>query len=333
MARRRSISTPIILGVFTVVLSIALLVAWILVLVRNLGVSEYVAETAWLLPLGSTSFAVIIAVLVMFSVFLVREIRMVNRQSRFIDSVTHELKTPLASLKLCLETLDRDDLASAQRFSVRQMMIDDVARLSKFIDDVLEANRLSGHHKGHSVEDVVLKDLVQHCADSITRYHKQRPDAIRNRVSGAYVLATDRTVLETVIKNLLDNAVKYSNDSPEGGVEVTVDARADARYLTIEVADRGVGIPRKQLKNVFERFYRVEDESVRMRKGTGLGLYVAAALVRVLGGKLTASSEGLDQGTTMTVRLPARSLRTVAEPSSSDEPAADAPPVESERVR
>lgn len=303
--RKRSISFPIILGVFTVVLSLALLVGWILVLVQNLSLDEGASPTAWLLPLGSTSFVVIIAVLVLFSVFLVREIRMVNRQSRFIDSVTHELKSPLASLKLCLETLARTDLPETRRDEVRRMMIDDVERLTVFIDDVLEASRLTSHEKGYALDDVRLHDLVEHCAESVLGYHKQASATIRNDVPRDLVLSTDRTVLETVIKNLLDNAVKYSLDHEGRAAEVKVGTHIDTRFLHIDVTDRGVGIPRTQIKRVFERFYRVPDEAVRSRHGTGLGLYVAASLVRVLGGKLHAASDGPGSGTTMHIRLPA----------------------------
>jgi len=301
--RRRSISTPIVLGIFTVLLSIALLVGWILVLVQNLHLTERVGQNATLIVLGSLSFAVIITVLVLFSVFLVREIRMVNRQTRFVDSVTHELKSPLASLKLLIETLKRDDLMPGQRIEVHQMMLDDVDRLSIFIDDVLQASRLSYPGEGHALEDVVLADLVESCAGGIVRYYKQPPEAIEVRIPPGLILVTDRTVFETVIKNLLDNALKYSLglDRP---VLVTVDAHLEARHVHLKIRDRGVGIPKRYQRRIFERFYRVPHDSVRACHGTGLGLYVASALVRLLGGKLTVHSEGLDLGTVMHVKVP-----------------------------
>jgi len=301
--RRRSISLPIILGVVTVLLSIALLVGWILVLVQNLHLTARVGQNTTLIVLGSVSFAVIIAVLVLFSVFLVREIRMVNRQTRFIDSVTHELKSPLASLQLCIETLERDDLAPGQRVEVRQMMLDDVERLSIFIDDVLQASRLSYPREGHALQDIVLSDLVESCARGIVRHYKQPPEVIQVRIPPDIVVVTDRTVFETVIKNLLDNALKYSLglDRP---VEVTVEARLEARYIHMEIRDRGVGIPKSYQRRIFERFYRVPHDTVNARRGTGLGLFVASALIRLLGGKLTAHSDGLGQGTVMHVWVP-----------------------------
>lgn len=305
---RRNISIPIVLGVLSLGLSIALLVGWILVLVQNFSLTQPAAQNTWLLVLGSISFAVIITVLALFKVFLLREIRLVNRQTRFIDSVTHELKSPLASLKLCLETLERDDLASTQRCRVRRMMSDDVERLSILIDHVLEANRLSHGKDTHSLEEVELAGLVETCAEGILRYYKEKPEAVQVRVPRDLVVVTDRTALETVVKNLLDNAVKYSSglDQP---VEVSVDARLEAPDVHIEIRDRGVGIPRKHLKRVFERFYRVPDVEVRSRHGTGLGLYVASILVRRLSGKLSVRSDGVGSGTVLHLRIPARRSR------------------------
>jgi signal transduction histidine kinase len=293
---RRSISIPITLGVVSVALSIGLLVGWILVIVQDLSL-------IWLLVLGSASFVVIITVLVLFSVFLVREIRMVNRQTGFVDSVTHELKSPLASLKLCLETLERDDLASEQRVQLRQMMLDDVERLSIFIEDVIEASRLPDGREGYALDRVVVSELVKNCADGIARSYKQAPETIQVRIPPDLVLVTDKTALETVIKNVLDNAVKYSLglDLP---VDVRVETVLETRDVNIRIRDQGVGIPREHRKRIFERFFRVPHESVRSRRGTGLGLFVVSSLVRVLGGKLQVDSGGIGRGTLVQIRVP-----------------------------
>ncbi len=299
---RRSISTPITLGILSVALSIGLLVGWILVIVQNLSLT---ALNSWILALGSASFVVIIAVLVLFSIFLVREIRMVNRQTGFIDSVTHELMSPLASLKLCLETLERDDLVPVQRVQLHQMMIDDVARLSIFIEDVIEASRLSHRREGYPLEDVLLKELVETCAEEIRRYYKQPREAIRVRVPPDLVLVTDKTALQTVIKNLLDNAVKYSMDL-DHPVDVTVAADVDGSRARIRIDDRGVGIPVQHQRRIFERFYRAPHESVRARRGTGLGLFVVSALVRVLGGKVKVHSDGIGKGTCVEIDVPVK---------------------------
>lgn len=315
MSRRRSsISVPIMLAVLGVGLSIALLVAWSVILADSEALAHF---GTWLLVLGIISFAVIMSVLVMFAVYLVGQIREVTRQTRFIDSVTHELKSPLASLKLCLQTLGREGLTDDQRGQLGQMMHSDVDRLSTFIDDILTASRLttvlpSSRSEAHALSEVGLAELVDRVCEPIQRRYGLPPDAVVNAVPEELEIVTDDVALATVLTNLVDNAVKYSL-AAEGGspetIDVRVEATLDERVLRIEVRDQGVGIPAGQLKKVFERFYRVETEAVRSRRGVGLGLYVASQLVRSIGGRLTAHSEGPGRGTTMRVQLSRKGLK------------------------
>lgn len=285
-------------------LSVFLLVGWTTFTARNIAESGEVAQNVWLLILGVLSLVVIMSVLVMFSIFLAREILEVRRQDSFIDSVTHELKTPLASIKLCLQTLERPGLPPDKREALQRMMHADVDRLATFIDDVLQASRLAHEDTGMDVDEVRVAELAQHCADVVRSRHKVGPDAIRVEIDPELVVWTDQAALEIVVRNLLDNAVKYSGDV----VDVKVTARIDRprRAVFIEVRDRGIGIPQKDLKRIFHRFYRVADEGVRARKGTGLGLFVVSSLVRNLGGDIDAESEGKGKGSTLRVRLPLR---------------------------
>jgi signal transduction histidine kinase len=306
MARRRrirsSISTPITLGAITVLLSLALLVGWSFLLGQKIMRSADIAVDVWLLVLGALSFVLIITVLVLFVVSLARGIIEVRKQDSFIDSVTHELKSPLASLQLCLETLGREGLEVDAREQLRTMMLEDVDRLRAFIDDVLEANRLSYARAGMlNLSDVSLADLAEDCAEAVRARYKLLPEEITIDIEPELVVSTDRAALGLVVKNLIDNAAKYSGRPAR--VEVRGRRDAEGRVL-IEVSDSGIGIDRKNLKRVFHRFYRVEDEEVRQRRGTGLGLFVVWALVKQLGGKVRASSEGRGQGTTMRVELP-----------------------------
>jgi signal transduction histidine kinase len=306
MARRRkirsSISIPIALGAITVLLSIALLVGWSLLLGQKITRSVDVAGDVWLLVLGALSFVLIIVVLVLFVISLARGIIEVRRQDTFIDSVTHELKSPLASLQLCLETLGREGLEDDARKKLRRMMFEDVDRLRAFIDDVLEANRLSYARSGMlNLSDVPLSGLAEQCAEAVRVRHKLEPQEVSIDIDPDLVVTTDRAALEIVVKNLIDNAAKYS----ERPVRVQVVARRESdKKVRFEVSDNGIGIDRKNLKRVFHRFYRVEDQEVRERRGTGLGLFVVWALVKELGGDVQAFSEGRGQGTTVRVELP-----------------------------
>ena len=306
MARRRkirsSISVPITLGAITVLLSLALLVGWSFLLGQKIDRSVDIAGDVWLLVLGALSFVLIIVVLVLFVISLARGIIEVRKQDTFIDSVTHELKSPLASLQLCLETLGREGLDDDAREKLRRMMFEDVDRLRAFIDDVLEANRLSYARPGMlNLSDVPLSQLTEQCARAVRVRHKLEPEEVSVDIDTQIVVTTDRAALEIVVNNLIDNAAKYSGRPAR--VEVMA-RRESEKKVRFEVTDNGIGIDRKNLKRVFQRFYRVEDQEVRQRRGTGLGLFVVSALVKQLGGEVQAISKGRGQGTTMRVELP-----------------------------
>lgn len=316
MARRRknlrSISTPIILGAVSVPISLALLVGWTLLIAQNISSGTEVTLDVWLLVLGAISFVFLAIVLVLFSVYLAREILEVRRQDTFIDSVTHELKSPLASLKLCLETMARHDLPEDKREQLQFMMRDDVERLSVFIEDVLQASRLA--HSARSaanITDVQLAPLIDEVVDAVERRRHLDGGWVKVEVSPELVISTDETALGVILRNLVDNAVKYS-DPP---VSVRIAASRDARGRTrIDVTDHGIGIDPRQLQRVFQRFYRVGEGFARERKGTGLGLYVASALARTTGATLRALSEGLGKGTTMRIEYPASASVRVSDP-------------------
>ncbi|MEZ4429104.1 MAG: HAMP domain-containing sensor histidine kinase [Nannocystaceae bacterium] len=297
-----SISLPVILSSIAVTLAVAVLVGWILLIVRNKPLTQDIIANTWLLVAGIVSLAIIIAVLVLFLFFLIREIREVRRQTSFIDSVTHELKSPLAALKLCLETLAREGLPDRQREQLRGMMLDDVDRLSVFIDRVLTATRVSQERAAQTIQEFSLAALAERSVSTIVKRTKVDPAAVNVAIDPALRVATDEIALATALENLIDNAIKYSTPP----VRVDVIAGEDARgRLTIDVRDHGIGIPRGHQKRIFERFYRVPEEQVRERRGTGLGLYVVSALIRSLGGRVDASSPGPGEGATVRITLPA----------------------------
>lgn len=303
----RSISGPIVWGSVSATLTVVMLVGWIYVILKNQELTQQWVANFWLLVGGIVSLVAITTVLILFSVFLARQILEIRRQTTFIDSVTHELRSPLASIRLGLQTLGRGGLAQAQREQLREMMLDDTERLAAFIDDILEATRLEYGRAGQLISHVSLEDLLETCVATVTRRHKVDTDVVELDIDPGIELRTDATALETVLKNLLDNAIKYSNDP----VRVTVVGRArDRGMVELFVRDRGVGIPQSELRRIFDRFYRVDSEDVRARRGTGLGLFVVKALVEDLGGRLRAHSDGQDKGTTMTISLPMVPNRT-----------------------
>lgn len=308
----RSVKVPIILASVSVTLAVALLVGWTGLIIKNIELTQATLGNSWLLAGGAASFAVIMAVLIMFAVFLVREIGESVRQNRFIDSVTHELRSPLASVKLGVQTLERRNLTPAQRQKIHSMMMDDVQRLQLFIDDILQASRIGYGPADQPLSEVGVAELAERSGAWAATRHKCPPQVIDYEIDPSLSLWTDRTALETVLRNLLDNAIKYSDPPPK----VTVRAALVANNrIRIEVEDQGIGIPRKLQKRIFDRFYRVPMQSVNQRRGTGLGLHVAASHVKNLGGRLEAASAGPGTGTTMRFSLPLPSRPASAGPA------------------
>ncbi len=169
---------------------------------------------------------------------------------------------------------------------------------------MLTATRLSGDLRlSQHLADISLADLARRCAAGVLRRARVPDDAVRVEIADDLTITTDEVALAAVLENLIDNAIKYSGEAPEVVVRATTSPRGQ---VTLEVRDRGIGIPRTHLRRVFERFYRVPDEAVRARRGTGLGLYVVSALVRSLGGRAEAHSSGPGEGTTVRVILPVR---------------------------
>jgi signal transduction histidine kinase len=309
----RSLSTPITLTSVAVALSLALLVGWTLLVVDTLS-----SGTTWFLILGVVSIAFITTVLLMSGIALAREIVEGRRQRTFVDSVTHELKSPLASLGLCLETLSRSDLSEAQRAELRAMMRHDVERLSAFIDDVLVASRLAhGRRDPEPRRSVRVAEVFARANERVMARHSLASPELSIEIPETLTAATDPTALETILRNLLDNAMKYSaratptpdTEAPRGGTggetpTIAVKAAVNEGMLVLEVSDRGIGIAEPDLQRIFRRFYRADADDVRARSGTGLGLYVASELAVGLGGKLSARSDGVGCGSTFTLEIP-----------------------------
>ncbi|MCA9562426.1 MAG: HAMP domain-containing histidine kinase [Myxococcales bacterium] len=295
MRRPRSVSTAIVMMTIATALSITMLVGWTIV------ISTTASFSVVLLVGGILSFVFIMTVLLLSGIALVNEILEVRRQNSFIDSVTHELKSPLASLRLGLETLDRPNLNHRHRDQVHRMMINDVERLSGFIDDVLEASRLAHRSGALAVTMVDLSTLLANSGAKVRERYADRDVELVFDVPDDVQLRSDPTALEIIVKNLIDNAIKYSDEPATVSVRYRLDENARP---VIEVEDRGIGIPKEARSRIFKRFYRVDSEAVRTRNGTGLGLFVVASLARAIGGTVSADEARGGQGTMMRLTLP-----------------------------
>jgi two-component system, OmpR family, sensor histidine kinase SenX3 len=292
--RRGAIAFSITLGVLLVGGLVAFYIPWIILNERRLA----------LLIVGIVLFGILVAGVVLNTVFLVRELRRNERQDSFLNAVTHELKTPIASIRLYLETLQRRATTEEQKQDFYKIMLADSDRLLATVEQVLKAGELGArrHHEDRALLE--LAPLVADCiAITLQRYHlppaaielEPVPLGVRFHVRG---IPSD---LRTAVLNLLDNAVKYSPDSVHIRCSLTL-----VRYtnVALTITDTGVGLAPDQLKRIFKRFYRVPGRNAVKIKGTGLGLFLVRAITRQHGGKIAATSPGLNLGATITLTLP-----------------------------
>ena len=291
--RQKAIGFFITLCVLLVCAAVLLNIYWIVI------TEKQIIE----LLIGILLFALIIAGIIIYTVFLVMEIQRNEEHDTFINAVTHELKTPLASIRLYLDTLKARPVPDAQRQEFYDIMLADVERLRHTVDQVLKAAVAREKPRGTVRVPLDIGVLARECVDlAVTRHHLQPGSIALEAHDGASLMVHgDAEELRTVITNLLDNAVKYSGSAVRVSVAL---AAPSPDTIWVRVQDRGVGIPRKQLKRIFKRFYRVQARGIRQVKGTGLGLYIVRTIARAHGGRVFAQSEGEGRGSTFTVELP-----------------------------
>ena len=302
MAARRSIGTPLVLVVVLTVLAVTLAVGWyILVFSDARPVAAELTTLDWLLLiLGTVFFLLIIVGLVLMCIWLVREMRLNQRQRAFLDAVTHEMKTPLASLRLHLDTLERHDPDADRRRQFLGRMNEDLDRLDRTVDHVLRTARSEEPGPRPLGERIALAALLPECINDIRGRHHLPEDAVHLEVQGNSEVRGDPNELSVVFRNLLDNAVKYSPAPVE--VRVGISNTADRR-VRVEIADRGIGIAPRELRKIFQRFYRAGRDVQRKAVGLGLGLFIVRNLVRRHGGRVVALSEGSGRGSRFLVTL------------------------------
>lgn len=298
---RPHVSVPITLTSALVAISIALTVGWQILVAREFRalMTGFTAVHWFLVVVGALFFAAIITASIVQTVWLVREIRNGQRQRSFIDAVTHELHTPLTSLRLYLETLQFGATDEEHRVEFLRTMAKDLDRLERTVGHILQAARSEDLRPRKDPVD--LRALLEECASELRERHGLGEKSVR--VHGASNVHTpgDAEELRLAFRNLLENAVRHATDE----VQVDVDIRVvSPRRVEVAVADRGAGIPASEWERIFERFQRLTPTSVRSRRGLGLGLFVVRSVVRQHRGTVHVESEGEGKGSRFIVRLP-----------------------------
>jgi len=292
VGRRKAVIFFLSLGICLVALAVALNVGWILLSLQEVA----------LLVFGIIFFALIITGLVLNTIFLVREIRRNEQHDAFLNAVTHELKTPIASIRLYLETLQTREVSEAKRREFYDVMLADSNRLLKTVEQVLQASSTRERSRLLNITEIELSRLLRSCIEIIrTRYNLDENAIAFTNPTDEIKISGDTAELQSVFTNLLDNAVKYSGEE----IKVLVRLKTGAgKKAEIHIKDNGIGIAPKELKYIFRRFYRVPNLPAQKAKGTGLGLYIVHSIVKKHGGKIFARSNGEGKGSNFIVQLP-----------------------------
>ncbi len=300
MFERRSLRLPITLGVVMIVLVVVLLVGWVILAIAGALADDKRPAFYWtFLTVGASFLVTVLAGVITYLTLSVKAINLNRRQSNFIDSVTHELKSPITSLKLYLQTLNRRAVPESERAHFNEIMLDDVERLDTLINQLLTAARLERGEARDDPTSVRIDEIIGKCVADVCLRHR-RPTDIVHLVLEACTLECQAVDLDLALRNLIDNAVKYAGDQPE--VWITLSQVGQDAVISIE--DNGNGIPPHMRRKVFGRFVRLGVELEREKPGTGLGLYITGTLVRQLKGKIRIKDGRNGNGTLFEMTLP-----------------------------
>lgn len=292
---RSTLHLPITLSVVLMVLNATLMVCWIVLLAQSAGWGALIT--------GVIVFAVILAGLSFYMVLMIKEVRLNQRQANFVDSVTHELKSPIASLRLYLETLQMRRVPEDQREEFYSVMEDELERLDHLITQLLEVGRLDAIGQQSEPEELLLDSLLHKCGQGACALHKLDPAKTLTYDIEPAKLVARRLVVESVFGNLIDNAIKYGGNPPQVEIQARV---ADRGHVVVRISDNGQGVPPELRKRVFGLFFRGGSELTRRQKGTGLGLYIVYVLVRHLKGRISIHDRSGQPGAVFEVDLPGR---------------------------
>jgi len=304
MFEHRSLRWPITLGVVMFVMLAALLGGWVFVVSRGIIVdSKWMGLYIALLSIGASFLTFAIVGTALYLTLSIQAINLSRRQSNFIDSVTHELKSPIASLKLYLQTLNRRSMSPSDQEVFFKDMLQDVDRLDQLINHLLDVARIEKDRAAPQPEDLRLDQIISRCAEQICHRYQRPAESIELATSPTIVTAS-HVDLELIFRNLIDNGMKYANEEdPRVNVEIQPDGE---NKVLVRVADNGPGIPHSLRHLIFGRFVRLGSELEREKPGTGLGLYIVRTMIGRLGGKIRIRDREPGPGTIFEVQLPGK---------------------------
>jgi signal transduction histidine kinase len=300
MLERRSLRAPLILGVVLIVLVVILGAIW--AVANILGITDSDQSVVWtLFIIGSFLLVGILAGVIVYVTLTVKAFKLNQRQSNFIDSVTHELKSPIASLKLYLQTMSRRTVDEEQQRDFHRIMLDDVERLDALINHLLDAARIERGIQNEGAETFRLDELLRQCATAACMRYRAAPDTVQ--VDAPQITVHGQLVqYEILFRNLIDNAVKYGGSPPKVVASIRMEeGKNRGEHVTVSIVDNGAGIPQEMRRKIFGRFVRLGSELERSRPGTGLGLHLVRTISKAVGANIRIRGRKEVDGTSGTV--------------------------------
>lgn len=311
MKKQNSLFAYVLVFTLAQIAWFSLLGLWIYWYVTNYLILNLVEEKITTEVVGGSAnvFALVsgLILLVMISIgmslifiYLTKQMNITRLYDNFIANITHELKSPLASIQLYLETMRKRQIPDTVRNEFIAAMIEDANRLNKLITSILDISALEQKRIAYNFQVYEVDEIIREISDNAIFQFKIDPKNVTIEGSAACQSVIDRGAFQIVINNLFDNALKYSKNN----FHINVQLSRNPKHALIKISDSGVGIPLKEQKFVFQKFYRIQNAAMPNVKGSGLGLYWVREIIRSHGGRISLYSAGEDQGTTFTIELP-----------------------------
>ena len=311
MNKLRALFHPIIVFIGVQIAWIVLMAVWInWYLENNLSIKElaqkirpdlFTAEVEWLILFeGCFLMLLILSGVYVIFVYWNKQNRLNQMQSNFVASVSHELKSPLASIQLYLETLKYQDVSREEGKEFVETMLSDTARLSGLIDNILQSSKADPKSMELQISKVDLGKFLSEIVKNHKRQFEERKCEVKLQLEASPILTLDKKALQMVFNNLIGNALRYS--PPESTLKIIL--QRSGRFWEIEFEDQGIGFEKKDMKKIFKKFYRVQNKDTQNIEGAGLGLFISREIIRNHKGKLKVMSTGRGQGAVFTVSLP-----------------------------
>ncbi|MEO9256982.1 MAG: HAMP domain-containing sensor histidine kinase [Crocinitomicaceae bacterium] len=231
---------------------------------------------------GFVFFAILIFGLYKIKASIKKELALGRRQQNFILAVTHELKTPLAGIKLYLQTIKKRDLDRAQQLDLLNKALKENTRLETLVENVLTVSRIDENSYFFVKEAVVIQSFIR---ETIGRYEIVDNLEFTINVEPNLIREIDRSAMSIILSNLIDNSIKYAGETPH----IQISIRSNSDGLEWDFEDNGPGIDKEKIPQAFQKFVRLENEDTRKTKGTGLGLYIVSQFVKRQNGKISLS--------------------------------------------